>query len=202
LATGLAFSHDEGLTFEKYGSGPVLCASLHEPTLVGDAFVQVCNGVFHAWYIFGKPWGEVQENEGPIRCYKIAHATSLDGINWEKEEGRAIIPNVFGEYENQALPTVLKIGSRYHMYFCFRQATDFRNNRDRGYRLGYAWSDDLNTWHRDDALGGISLSDEGWDADMMCYPHLFEWHGRIFLMYNGNAFGKYGFGYAELIQNN
>ena len=36
---GLAISHDDGLTFQKYGKGPVLAASLNEPFFVGDAFV-------------------------------------------------------------------------------------------------------------------------------------------------------------------
>ena len=33
---------------------------------------------------------------------------------------------------------------------------------------------------------------------MMCYPHLFECDGRICLLYNGNEFGKHGFGLATL----
>ncbi len=198
LSTGLAFSHDGGLTFEKYGTGPVLTSSLREPVLVGDSFVQVYDGVFHMWYIFGRKWRDPQNGEAPVRCYKIAHATSADGINWEKEEAVEIISNVFGDEENQALPTVLKIGDRYHMYFCFRQSTDFRTNPARGYRLGYAYSDDLKTWTRDDEQGGMKFSESGWDSEMMCYPHIFEWHGKIYLLYNGNAFGKYGFGLAEL----
>ncbi len=38
-AVGLAISHDDGLTFERIGDGPVLSASPHEPCLVGDGFV-------------------------------------------------------------------------------------------------------------------------------------------------------------------
>lgn len=200
LSTGLAFSHDNGLTFEKYGTGPVLTSSLREPVLVGDSFVQVYDGVFHMWYIFGRKWRESSEGAAPVRCYKIAHATSADGIHWEKEEAVEIISNVFGDEENQALPTVLKIGNRYHMYFCYRQSTDFHSNPQRGYRLGYAYSDDLKTWTRDDARGGMKFSETGWDSEMMCYPHIFEWHGKVYLLYNGNAFGKYGFGLAELVR--
>jgi hypothetical protein len=33
---------------------------------------------------------------------------------------------------------------------------------------------------------------------MMCYPHLFRLDGRIALLYNGNNFGKEGFGLAML----
>ncbi len=202
ISTGLAFSRDNGTTFEKYGTGPVLSSSLHEPMLVGDSFVRVYDGVFHMWYMFGKKWGKAEGTEPPVRVYKIAHATSADGIHWQKEEGVQIITDVLNEDECQALPTVIQIGSRYHMYFCFRYATDFRTNPKRGYRLGYAWSDDLQHWTRDDQNSGIGLSDSGWDSEMMCYPHLFSMQDEIYLLYSGNAFGKQGFGAARLINDN
>ena len=33
---------------------------------------------------------------------------------------------------------------------------------------------------------------------MQCYPSLFACDDRVFLFYNGNEFGRYGFGVAEL----
>jgi hypothetical protein len=199
-STGLAYSDNGGVSFQKVGTGPVLTSSLKEPFLVGDSFVQVYNNTYHMWYIFGQRWLTPTETEPPARVYKIAHAVSSDGIHWIKEEGKQIIADVLNADECQALPTVTKIGNRYHMYFCFREATDFRNNHDRGYRLGYAWSDDLINWTRDDELGGMYKSDTGWDSEMMCYPHIFQINGKVYLLYNGNEFGKRGFGIAELEQ--
>lgn len=198
-STGLAISEDDGLSFKKIGAGPVLTSSLHEPVLVGDSFVQFYEGMFHMWYIFGKKWITASAVEPPARVYKIAHATSTDGINWQKEEGKQIITDILNEDECQALPTVVKIGNRYHMYFCFREATDFRKNAERGYRLGYAWSSGLEHWTRDDANAGISCSETGWDSEMMCYPHIFAYNNKVYLLYNGNEFGKFGFGIAELL---
>lgn len=199
-STGLAYSTNNGETFEKVGTGPVLTSSLREPFLVGDSFVTVYNDVFHMWYIYGERWLTPTSVEPPARVYKIAYARSDDGINWNKNEGQQIISDVLGADECQALPTVLKIGNRYHMYFCFRYATDFRNNPERGYRLGYAWSDDLVHWTRDDNNAGIEKSAEGWDSEMMCYPHIFQCDDQVYLLYNGNEFGKYGFGLAKLEQ--
>lgn len=122
----------------------------------------------------------------------------MDGVNWSKENAHQTIEDIIGQDECQALPTVIKINDRYHMYFCYRYATDFRQNPDRGYRLGYAYSDDLVSWTRADDQKGIDVSESGWDSEMMCYPHLFEAFGKIYLLYNGNMFGKYGFGLAEL----
>lgn len=197
-STGFAFSEDNGATFKKFGKGPVLTSSITEPMLVGDSFVRFYDGVFHMWYIYGKYWLNASEEEPEARIYKIAHATSSDGVDWSKEGGRQIIEDVIGQNECQALPTVIKIRDRYHMYFCYRYATDFRKNPGRAYRLGYAYSDDLMLWIRADQEKGIDVSETGWDSEMMCYPHLFEAFGRIYMLYNGNMFGKYGFGLAEL----
>ena len=200
-STGLAYSFDNGTSFTKAGTGPILTSSLKEPMLVGDSFVKVYNDTFHMWYIFGQKWLKAKENEPPARVYKIAHATSIDGINWEKEEAKQIITDFLNKDECQALPTVIKIEDRYHMYFCFREATNFRNNIKRGYRLGYAWSHDLVNWNRDEKNTGIHVSETGWDSEMMCYPHIFKTGNKVFLLYNGNEFGKHGFGLAELDMN-
>ena len=195
---GLAFSDDDGRTFTRIGDGPVLAASLHEPFLVGDPFVLAGDGLLHMWYIFGVRWTRFSTDAAPDRVYKIGHATSEDGVHWRKDEGQRIIADVLHEDESQALPTVIRIGTRYHMFFCFRESADFRTRKGRGYRLGHAWSNDLANWTRDDGAGGLELSSSGWDSEMMCYPHLFECGGRISLLYNGNAFGRHGFGLATL----
>lgn len=197
-AIGLAISHDNGLTFQRIGNGPVLAASLHEPYLVGDGFVKVINGIFHMWYIFGTGWKKFSPESMPDRTYKIGHATSKDGIEWTKEEARSIIPDRIGAEESQALPTVISIGQRHHMFFCYRESFDFRQTKGRGYRIGHAWSDDLLNWTRDDKNPQLEGSPGEWDSDMQCYPHVFECDGKVFLLYNGNEFGRYGFGLAEL----
>lgn len=197
-AIGLAISHDDGLTFQRIGAGPVLAASLHEPCLVGDGFVKVIGDVFHMWYIFGTGWKKFTDEAAPDRTYKIGHATSKDGIYWEKEEARQIISDQLGADESQALPTVVEINGRYHLFFCYRQSSDFRKNSARGYRIGHAYSDDLSHWTRDDENPLLDVTPEDWDAEMLCYPHVFECDGKVYLLYNGNEFGRYGFGLAEL----
>jgi predicted GH43/DUF377 family glycosyl hydrolase len=196
-AIGLAISHDDGRTFQKFGTGPVLSASLHEPFLVGDAFVAQYEGLYHMWYIYGTSWKKYSETDPPDRVYKIAHATSADGINWRKE-GRQIIADKLNADECQALPTVFYLDGAYHMYFCYRQAHGFRQQSNNAYRLGYARSCDLINWERDDSLAGIDVSEDGWDSQMQCYPHTFLLDGKIYMLYNGNEFGRHGFGLALL----
>ncbi len=198
-STGYAVSDDEGKSFKKLGNGPVFGASLHEPFLVGDSFVRKYGAIYHMWYMYGVRWVRENESAAPDRVYKLAHAVSNDGINWQHAE-RDIIPSVLHENECQALPTILKIGGRYHMYFCYRDVFGFRTDMSKSYRLGYAYSDDLVSWTRDDNAGGIDISDHGWDSEMMCYPHIFEAEEKVYLLYNGNAFGKFGFGAAVLVE--
>lgn len=197
-AIGLAISHDNGLSFQRIGNGPVLAASLHEPCLVGDGFVKFIKNQFHMWYIFGTGWKQFSSEMSPDRTYKIGHAVSADGINWVKEESRQIITDKLGPDESQALPTVIEVGGRFHMFFCFRQSVDFRRNKDRGYRIGHAYSDDLLNWTRDDENPLLDVTSGDWDSDMLCYPHVFESDGEVYLLYNGNEFGRYGFGLAVL----
>jgi predicted GH43/DUF377 family glycosyl hydrolase len=198
-AIGLAISNDKGNTFNKVGSGPVLGPSLHEPYLVCDPFVRVFDNVFHMWYIYGTSWKIPEEGFPPERTYIIAHATSLDGVSWCRE-GNLVIPQHYPD-ECQAYPSVIKIGDKYHMYFCHRNSFDFRGNPTNSYKLGYAYSSDLVNWVRDDANSGIVTSESDWDSNMMCYPNIFECDAKFYLLYNGNEFGKYGFGIAELEQS-
>jgi hypothetical protein len=196
-SVGLAISENGGESFTKIGDGPVLTASLDEPFLVGDSFVKKFDSLFHMWYIFGVRWAESIGEKEPQRVYKIAHATSEDGINWIRD-GKTIISDVLNQNECQALPTVIEIDSKYHMFFCFREAFGFRTDANKGYRIGYAYSSDLTSWTRDDKALNLSVSETGWDSEMMCYPNVFECDGIVYLAYNGNQFGREGFGLARL----
>ena len=52
----------------------------------------------------------------------------------------------------------------------------FRSGAGEKYRIGYAACDDGRNWamHLDDA--GISVSERGWDSEMIEYPFVFD-HG-------------------------
>ena len=194
---GLLVSIDNGQTFERLGTGPVLSATLHEPFLVGDPFVTHYGDSFRMWYIRGQQWKKPEAEGPPERVYKIAEAVSNDGIVWAKRN-RRLIPDVLGPDEAQALPSVIKWRDMFHMVFCYRQAFDFRNNSKNSYRLGYAKSLHADDWERDDSALKLPPSETGWDSEMRCYPHVFEVGGTVRLLYNGNSFGRFGFGLATL----
>jgi len=200
---GIALSNDEGLTFKRIGDGPILTASFDEPFMVGDPFVFLCRDVYHMWYIYGVKWIKRSKNDIAERVYKIGHARSNDGIYWCKDgNNKQLISDKLNVNECQALPTVVEFNGRFHMFFCYRNVFDFRNVKNKGYRIGYAYSKNLIDWKRDDKNVGIGVSTNGWDSDMLCYPHVFRLDDKIYMLYNGNEFGKFGFGLAILEDKN
>lgn len=191
---------DDGITFKRFGQGPILSASVHEPFLVCDGFVRKIEESWVMWYLFGTEWVETPvSGASPERVYKIGVATSKDGINWTPSGGTPVIPNVIGPREAQALPSVQLDNGRYEMVFCYRGYANFRENPAQTYRLGYATSNDGYSWTRDDSLIQIPRSD--FDSEMQCYPNLVVTDEGKYVLFNGNDFGKYGFGVAECIQD-
>jgi hypothetical protein len=190
-AIGLAISEDEGATFRRYAEGPLFGRTPREPFLQNSPFVGRFGDMFHMWYSSGIAW--IDDGGRAESIYVMMHATSRDGIEWHRE-GVPCLPTVL-EHEVQTNPSVIRVGNRYYMWFCYLSGIA-RRTPGRGYRMGVAWSDDLVTWHRDDTLGVVTPSEEGWDSEMICYPGLFECDGRRYMLYSGNYFGRDGFGIA------
>lgn len=194
VAIGGAISGDDGTTFTKLGPGPILGYSQDEPFILSGPKVRRFEGKWQLWYIAGKRW--ILDGSRPEPVYHIRMATSEDGRNWVKL-GKDLIPTRLEENECQASPDVFYSNGRYHMFFCYRYGVGYRG-REKGYRIGYAVSDDMLNWTRADDKAGIDVSEEGWDSEMISYPHVFEIDGRVFMLYLGNQVGRGGFGLAEL----
>jgi len=194
VAIGYAISED-GCTFKRLGKGPVLAYSPEEPFIISGPKIRKYGSTYYLFYIAGRRW--ILSKGKPEPVYKIRMAHSKDGLTWTKIN-KDLIADVLGEDEAQASPDVIFSNGKYHMFFCYREATDFRSNADRGYRIGYASSIDLINWTRDDTKSGIDISKSGWDCEMIAYPHLFTLNNKIYMFYLGNEVGKYGFGLAEL----
>ncbi len=191
--TGLAVSEDGGVTFRKRFDGPILDRTRHEIYSATAPFVRRRGSDFIMWYASGVEW--VERDGDYAEVYVVKSATSPDGLAWTRDN-RRLLPARF-EHEATHRPTVLTIADRHHMWFCHRGVEDFRGGHD-SYRIGYAWSDDLREWHREDEKAGIAISESGWDSQMIAYPYVVEADGQVFMFYNGNGFGESGMGYAVL----
>ncbi len=192
---GIAKSKDNGVSFVREGEEPILTTSEENPYFVNGVFVYQSDDANHLWYSSGTQW---IEDEGRFESvYKIKHGTSNSLTGWELDTGFCIEEKEENECQNSAV--VIELNGSYHMWFCYRPGLNFRNS-NRGYRIGYAASDDLIHWKRDDAKSGIDVSENplDWDHEMVCYPFVFKVDNRVLMLYCGNYFGKSGFGYAEL----
>lgn len=194
VAIGLAVSHDNGVSFTKHGKGPVLSYTPDEPFILSGPKIRRFNDHWHLWYIAGRKW--ILADGRPEPVYKIRMASSADGVHWTKRN-KDLIKSRIEEDEAQASPDVICCNGKYHMFFCYRYSSGFRG-KGKGYRIGYAFSDNMLEWTRDDSKAGIDISNEGWDSDMVAYPHVFELDGNVYMLYLGNQVGRYGFGLARL----
>ncbi len=123
-----------------------------------------------------------------IGHHLIKYAYSKDGFSWIRD-GKIAIP--FKNENEYALsrPFVLYEDNRFKMWYSFR---------GKSYRIGYAESKDGQLWERQDHLINLTISSTGWDSESIEYPYIFDHKGSRFMLYNGNGYGKTGFGLAKL----
>ena len=194
-AVGLAISEDEGKTFHKFSNGPLWERDYKEPHYSGSTCVLIDeNGIWRNWYLSCTEWRMVNDKAEPR--YHIKYAESSDGINWERK-GKVAIEYKNGNEAGIVKASVIKDGNLYRMWYSFRNFQNYRTDKNNSYRIGYAESADGMNWKREDENAGITVSAEGWDSEMIEYPHVIDLNGKRIMFYNGNGFGKSGFGYAE-----
>lgn len=188
--TGRATLDLANLTLTKDFLGPVLGRDKHNPLFAAATAFHVKDDVWHTWYNSGVKWEKTEH--GWSHHYGIHHAQSSNGVDWVCDPGLCI--PFADEYEYAfGRPSVYHIEDTYFMWFAHRATKDIPT-----YRIGFASSTDGLKWDRNDALSGIDVSAEGWDSEMICYPYIFEHRGQLYMLYNGNAYGKTGFGLAVL----
>lgn len=179
---GLAVGDAAVPAFERFSEGPLLDRSPADPfTLSYPWVLPDRQGGWRMWYGSNLTWGADKAD----MSHAIKHARSDDGLVWNRD-GRAILAPQGGDEFALARPCVQPADSGYDMWFAHRG--------DR-YRIGYARSLDGLSWQRHN-LSSLAPSAEGWDSEMVCYPYVFPFQERIWMLFNGNGYGETGFGLA------
>lgn len=191
-AVGLAISEDGGITFKRLSDGPIISINQIEPYFSGTAFVIFDNDLYKMWYLSCIKWIKDGLNIEPM--YNIKYAESKNGIDWVQTGQVAIELNL--DEGGLVSAAVLKQNGVYKMWFGKRKKVNYREDVQNTYRIGYAESKDAIKWVRKDEQSGIYLSENGWDSQMICYPYVVVVDDEFLMFYNGNGFGKSGFGYA------
>ena len=184
--SGLAVSSDNGNTFQKFSRVPVLDRTDKEPfTILVVSSIIIENGIWRMWYDSADYW--ISEE---LPRYNIKYAESNDGINWERK-GLVSVDYKDKEETRVSRASILKEDGIYKMWYCFAFGSE-------GYNMGYAESIDGYQFARMDDKVGLTLSKDGWDSEMTCYPNVFKHKDETYMLYCGNGYGKTGFGIARL----
>lgn len=193
---GIAVSRDGGKHFTRLYEGPILDRTKTEPHFCATPCVLIEGDLWRMWYLSCVRWEMYKGLAEPY--YHIKYAESKDGITWDKRGTVAIDFKTPAE-GGIVRPCVIRDGSVYQMWYSYRDGRDFRTSKDHSYRIGYAESRDGIAWTRQDERAGIDVSARGWDSEMLAYPYVHRRsNGDLYLFYNGNGFGRSGFGFATL----
>ena len=190
LFIGLAMSDtDYNFVFYKLLNNPILDRTPREFISRSTSCVICEDYKFKMWYTGSLCGFDYKYNSKLVSKYAAKYAESVDGIHWEVKEDNTCL-NLVDEEFGLSRSWVIH-DDIYKMWYSIRRF-------DIPYRLGYAESEDGIKWERKDHLIGITVSDEGWDSEMVCFPCVIDLDGKRLMFYNGNGYGTSGIGYAEL----
>lgn len=176
------------LTLELDGLEPFIGSSVNDPLSLSYPWVMAKPSAgYDMWYGSTLAW---DAGNGEM-LHVINHASSQDGQHWQCR-GLAV-PYELGRAQAFSRPTVVTSESGgLVMWFSYRSGSG------EAYRIGRAQSRDGRDWDLDLSGSGIDVSPSGWDSEMIEYPFVFDHKGARYMLYNGNGYGKTGFGLAVL----
>ena len=151
--------------------------SLSYPFLIKE------NNSYYMWYGSTDTW---DFGNGEM-LHIINLAISEDGEKFDKR--KKCIPYEIGKAQAFSRPVVIKWKDKWRMWY------SYRGNKDK-YKIGYAETDNLDKWEVKES--NFYCSESGWDSEMVCYPYVFEYNDKLYMLYNGNGYGKTGIGLAVL----
>lgn len=185
---GIAIENVDG-EFNKLFEGPILDRTKEEPYFCASNCTLFDEGKYKMWYLSCVKWEKIEKE---IRhFYHLKYTESEDGINWKRPGIVAI--DFESEYEYAiSVPRVIKKNGKYKMWFSSRATEKYKT-----YRIRYAESSDGKNWQRKKEIE-LDISESGWDSEMVCYPFVFEYKEKLYMLYNGNGYGKTGIGLAVL----
>lgn len=189
LLSGLAISCDDGASFERWSTTPILERSPQELYFRGGPFVRLEDGVFRMWYVGGSTWLDIGGK--PMPEYRIKYLESNDGIHWGPE-GQTVVDITGHDEHGFGRPWVTGTRGDYRIFYSVRRKSL------AAYRMGFADSRDGLNWTRRDDEIGLNVQPDGFDSDAIMYAAVHDTPAGTICYYNGNDFGRDGFGAARL----
>ena len=175
--------------FERVLESPVLERNEHDAFLTATSCVLKENGVFRMWYVSGDGWSS--KNNETLPKYNIKYAESKDCITW-KRSGKICIDYKSKNEFALARPCIIKHKKKYMLWYSYK-------SYNKEYKIGYAESNDGFKWKRfDEKVIFLPRKNHEWEKEMQAYPHVFRHKKDLYMLYNGNGYGKTGTALAKL----
>jgi hypothetical protein len=176
------------LTLELDRSQPFIGCDQHD--LISLSYPWVSErpiGGYDMWFGSTLDW---DAGNGEM-LHVLQHASSKDGHQWYRSG--LSVPHSIGGAQAFSRPTVVQNREGiFEMWFSYRSGSGEK------YRIGYAKSENSLNWALELDKAGITVSESGWDSEMIEYPFVFDHNNSRYMLYNGNGYGKTGFGLAVL----
>jgi hypothetical protein len=193
-AIGLAVS-DDGLTFRKAFSGPVHGIGPFDPCFTTAPTVRRMREGYRMWYVSGTEWRPVHGKMEPF--YEIRSTHSSDGFIWDARSQTTIA--LRAPAAGYGRPWVAEGNDGLRLWFS-RRGEVYRGVGDGAYRLASILADEH---------GGFSGAAEpvayenppetsDFDSWMQAYACVVPHRDDLIMFYNGDDFGRTGFGWARL----
>jgi hypothetical protein len=171
---------DEKVWFDLDADDPI---SLSYPAIYQDG------STLSMWYGSTVTW---DSGNGEM-LHILKEKRSQDGINFMSSA--SVIPFKIDQAQAFSRPSIVNFNNRNLMAYSFRGSSN-------KYRIGFVWLDDFSTATQVGGLPPFLPSRENWENEMVEYPSLFVRNKKLFMLYNGNDYGKTGIGMTQItIQN-
>ena len=139
---------------------------------------------FKMWYVSIRKW--ITKNKSTFPIYNLSYSESVNGKSWNTKKINILNSSTF---ETISRPFVMKYKKIYHMWYSVRKLNS-------NFKIGYAYSKNGLKWKKRNNFQNIPKSN--WNSKMSCYPCVFKYKEKFFMLLNGNDYGKRGIGLLEL----
>lgn len=180
---GMASASSPAGPFVKQNT-PTIPLSDINPHSMSYPWVIKIDDKYHCYFGSNGIWGPEKNDMNHV----IKQAISHDGKTWVQQKETLI--GITKERTAVSRPTVIPYGDKYLMLFSAK-------NTQNKYDMHAAISADGNIWTDIELL--IEGQTESWESEERTYPALFTFDNEIYVLYNGNEYGKTGFGLLKLI---
>jgi len=188
VLSNAAISYDNGDSFQRYKSTPMLERKENEMNIRSAPFVLFDNSLWKLWYANGF---FINGEDNKSLYYGISHISSYSPLEFISASVKCLFPNHKADTFGYTRPWIIIRNNLYLIWFSERSYS-------KKYRINFATSLDGITWQRKSDPIHPDISPEKWDSDMIAFPAVIETNYGVYMFYNGNHYGLTGFGFAKL----